>query len=336
VHVANTVLNEQLLRADFFLCASERQRDFWLGQLAAVGRINPVVYEHDETLRSLIDVVPFGLPARPPVKYRSVLKGVVPGIAADDEVLLWGGGIWNWFDPLTLVRAVDTLRRRRPQVRLFFLGTQHPNPDVGEMRMAGATRDLADELGLTGTHVFFHEGWVAYEDRQNFLLEADVGVSTHLDHIETTFSFRTRVLDYLWASLPVVLTEGDALADLVERRDLGLTVRAGDVAALESALFVALDDERRRATWRANISAVAPELSWHRVLEPLLRFCREPRRAPDLLDPATRRLLNQRMARVHPLRRGVVEETAAAARHLREGGPVEVARRAWRRLRARR
>ena len=27
------VLNEQLLRGDFFLCASEKQRDFWLGQL---------------------------------------------------------------------------------------------------------------------------------------------------------------------------------------------------------------------------------------------------------------------------------------------------------------
>ena len=31
------VVNEQLRRGDFFLCASERQRDFWLGHLAAPG-----------------------------------------------------------------------------------------------------------------------------------------------------------------------------------------------------------------------------------------------------------------------------------------------------------
>ena len=33
--VASTVavLNEQIARGDFFLCASEKQRDFWLGQL---------------------------------------------------------------------------------------------------------------------------------------------------------------------------------------------------------------------------------------------------------------------------------------------------------------
>src|SRR5690606_17477848 len=32
------ILNEQLERGDFFVCASEKQRDFWLGQLAGIGR----------------------------------------------------------------------------------------------------------------------------------------------------------------------------------------------------------------------------------------------------------------------------------------------------------
>jgi hypothetical protein len=35
-------------------------------------------------------------------------------------------------------------------------------------------------------------------------------VSTHYEHVETTFAFRTRILDYLWAGLPVVATGGDA------------------------------------------------------------------------------------------------------------------------------
>ncbi len=58
---------------------------------------------------------------------------------------------------------------------------------------------LADELGLTGRHVFFNEEWVPYDERQNYLLDADVAVTTHFHHVETEFSFRTRVLDYLWA-----------------------------------------------------------------------------------------------------------------------------------------
>ncbi|MFN8026225.1 MAG: hypothetical protein U0W40_07700 [Acidimicrobiia bacterium] len=65
-----------------------------------------------------------------------------------------------------------------PQLRLFFLGLKHPNPHVGEMRMAVETRALADELDLTDRFVFFNEDWVAFDDRANYFLDADIGIST--------------------------------------------------------------------------------------------------------------------------------------------------------------
>lgn len=156
-------------------------------------------------------------------------------------MLLWGAGIYNWFDPLTLLRAVDRLRHRRPDVRLFFMGLKHPNPDIAEIRMAVAARELSDRLGLTGTDGFFNEGWVDYDDCQNYLLDADIGVSTHLDHIETAMSFRTRVLDYLWCSLPTVATRGDSLAEVIEAQDLGLTVPAAAYFPLDRVLDGLLD-----------------------------------------------------------------------------------------------
>jgi glycosyltransferase involved in cell wall biosynthesis len=333
VQSATAVLNEQLLRGDFFLCASEKQRDFWLGQLSALGRVNPVTYDEDETLRSLISVVPFGVPEAPPARTRPAIKGVVPGIGPDDKVILWGGGIYNWFDPLTLLRAVDRLRARRPDVRLFFLGLRHPNPDIPEMRMAVAARALSDRLGLTGTHAFFNEGWVDYDDRQNYLLDADIGVSTHLDHIETAMSFRTRILDYLWSSLPTVATGGDALAELIEARRLGLTVPAGDVDALEAALAELLDDDDLRAEMAANAGATAAGLTWSKVLVPLVEFCRAPRRAPDLLDAGVTDGLRRDLAEVTKRWRGVGYDLQTAVDHLREGGPSLAVRKAAGRVR---
>ena len=334
VRNSTEVLNEQLLRGDFFLCANSKQRDFWLGQLAALGRINTSTYDEDATLESLIAVVPFGISDRPPEHTRPAVKGVFPGIGPDDAVILWGGGVYNWFDPLTLVRAVDRLRHRHPSVRLLFMGLRHPNPDIPEMRMAVATRALAEELGLAGTHVFFNEEWVEYADRQNYLLEADVGVSTHLAHLETALSSRTRILDYVWARLPVVATEGDVLADLVASRELGLTVPPGDVDALEDALFRLLDDEGFAKTCRENAAAVARELAWSRVLEPLVEFCRRPRRAPDLLDQELARHLRTDLT-PPPRPRGWRNDLGIGIRHLREGGPVLLATKAWDRLRRR-
>jgi glycosyltransferase involved in cell wall biosynthesis len=288
------VLNEQLRRGDFFLCASEKQRDFWLGQLAALGRINPHTYGQSENLDSLIAVAPFGLDEEPPRHTRPVLRGVVQGIGSNDKIVLWGGGIYNWLDPLTLLRAVDKLRRRLPELRVYFLGLQHPSPRVGEMQMSTDAVDLARDLRLLGTHVFFNEDWVANDDRQNYLLEADVGVSTHLDQVEAKFSFRTRILDYLWASLPIVATEGDSLAALIESEKLGITVPPGDALALEDALFRILDNTDLNASYRAAIARVAPSFRWSNVLRPLIEFCRSPARAPDLVDPEMAVLVSNR------------------------------------------
>lgn len=155
------------------------------------------------------------------------------------------------------------------------------------MAMAARTIERADRLGLTGSHVFFNEGWVDYDKRQGYLLEADIGVSTHLDHVETAFSFRTRLLDCLWTSLPMVVTRGDGFAELIEDRGLGLTVPPDDVEALEQALFRLLADGELRMRCREAITAVAPGFTWSSAMQPLLLFCRTPRRAPDLVHPST-------------------------------------------------
>jgi hypothetical protein len=120
--------------------------------------------------------------------------------------------------------------------------------------------------------VFFNDSWVDYSTRHNYLLEADAGVSTHRSHLETEFAFRTRVLDYLWAELPMVLTEGDHFADLVEKENLGVVVPADDVDALSAALKKVLTNESFRTKAKANIRKVREQYRWANTLQPLLRY----------------------------------------------------------------
>ena len=332
VHNAVVVLGDQLRRGDFFLCASEKQRDFWLGALAALGRVNTASYDEDETLRSLLSVAPFGLDAAPPVRTGAGIRGVVKGIGPDDDLILWGGGIYNWFDPLTLIRAVDELRRHRPTVRLYFMGLTHPNPRVPEMRMSIDAQKLAAELGLTGEHVFFNTGWVPFADRANVLLDADIGVSTHLDHAETAYSFRTRMLDYLWAGLPTVATRGDSFADLIEAEGLGLTAPPGDVPALATALRRLLEDKALADSCRGAGRRVAAGFHWSSVLAPLVRFCADPRRAPDLLDADLAARIGPTLRIVSRPPEGVRANAVLARQYLKAGGVGLLARKASGRL----
>jgi glycosyltransferase involved in cell wall biosynthesis len=273
------VVDLQCTLGDFFICASERQRMLWLGWLEARGRINPFTYDEDPTLRSLIGVVPTGVPTEPPRHTRPLVREVVRGISREDFVLVWGGGIWDWLDPLTLIRAVAQVVPTIPQVRLYFPGPRHPDRDrVPDMDMRRRAIELSQALGLWQRHVFVGE-WVPYADRQNYLLEANVGCSLHFPSIESTFAFRTRVLDYIWAGLPMIVTRGDVASELVAEHDLGVVVDYADEDGVAEAIARLFSIPR--ASFQERFARVRQDLRWERNAQPLVRFCRAPRRAPD-------------------------------------------------------
>ena len=273
-------LRTQLFAGDFFVCAGEKQRDYWLGVLSAIGRINPYTHGQDSTLRSLIDVVPFGLPNHLPQHTRPVLKGVHKTIAPEDKVILWGGGIWNWFDAPTLIKAMPLIIEQRQDVKLFFMGINRPNKNVARMKAVDQAINLSKTLGLFDRFIFFND-WVPYADRQNYLLEADVGVSLHLDHIETRFSFRTRLLDYLWTGLPIVSTEGDVMGETLAAQSLAFLVAPEDVAGVAQSILKVLDQPTRPQAPDIHIQQIAAHYSWEAVCQPLIKFCRAPYLASD-------------------------------------------------------
>jgi len=273
-------LQQQVLAADFIFCASEKQRDYWLGALAVGGRINPYTQSEDPTFRQLIDVVPFGLPSQPPRHTRPVLKGVTSGIRADDKVLLWGGGVWNWLDAPTIIRAMARIAEQRDDVKLFFMGIKRPSPVTPKMWAADEAVELSETLGLTGKTVFFND-WVPYHERESYLCEADLGISLHRDHLETRYSFRTRFLDYLWAGLPVVATRGDVLSEVVARHGLGRVVAPGDVTGVAEAILDIVNEVGRREIYGPRFERVAAAYRWEVVAQPLVAFCAAPRVAPD-------------------------------------------------------
>jgi hypothetical protein len=273
------LLVDQIARGDYFMCASERQRDYWLGMLAACGRVDAIAYGEDPDLRALIDVVPFGLPHEAPIRSGPGPRDDIDGIGPNDPLFVWNGGLWDWFDPETLLAATALARESRPDIRVLFMGVQRPGEDAPSAAAQSLMR-RSDELGLTGTHVFFRS-WTPYESRHNTYLDATAAVSLHHAHLESRFSFRTRLLDCLWATVPILGTEGDVLAELVRDEHLGLTVRPGDVDGVAQALL-ALANDRDGVTTRARVelAAVAPRFRWSAATLPLAAWLDRAERRP--------------------------------------------------------
>jgi glycosyltransferase involved in cell wall biosynthesis len=291
----------QLALADVVLCANVRQRDLLAGIMSTAGMIPTRAYDENPTLERLIRIAPLGVRAAEPEQRRRILRGVRPGIGDDDFIMIWNGIIVEWYDLDLLLRAVHRVSQRHANVRLFFMGTEHPDSHGSKPLMGlggGATRAairLSEELGLLDKNVFFNFTWASNDETQQYLLESDIGVCTYFDSLETRYSFRVRYLDLFWAELPVVCTRGDVVSEMVEKRRLGVAVPEGDLDALTAAIEKLVCDGEFRAECKRNLHGVREEYTWERTLEPLVEFCADPdsnltRRGEQALPAATRAL----------------------------------------------
>ena len=267
----------QLTLADYISCSDERQRDLWVGALSIAGLIPPETYDRDTTLRRLIDVVPYGVQPGRPKEGRHVLKGVVPGISESDHVVIWNGSIVEWLDAKTVIRAMAEVSRVRDDVKLFFLGVEHPDLATGIFfHPPQEAVSLSKELNLYERSVFFNFGWAPYSEIGDYLAEADIGVCAGFDNLEARYAYRTRFVDLFWAQLPMVCTRGDVLAERVARDTLGIVLAPGDVTGFANAILRLVEDREFYQRCRSNMAAIKDELGWERVLAPIVEFARNP------------------------------------------------------------
>jgi glycosyltransferase involved in cell wall biosynthesis len=262
----------------------------WLGFLAASRRLSSAAAAADPELRDLIDVVPSGVSDEPPRSGVDLRAKVRP----DARIAVWYGGVWDWLDPLTALRATRILRERDDRWVLAFTSMVRPSHRE-QMGMTADVLRLASELGLDEDGgVYFRDGWTPYADRSVPLLEADVGLSLHQVTLEARYAFRTRILDYVWTRLPIVASDGEEWADTIRARGLGAVVPPGDAEAVAAAMESCADAGRE--SFAAALAETAEDLAWPRVTAPLVR----------LID---------RHARQRPPRRLGATTAALAGRH---------------------
>jgi glycosyltransferase involved in cell wall biosynthesis len=262
----------QLAYADLILAASEKQVDYYYGLLSAIGRISAEHYRLDPTFEKLIQILPFGIEKTEDNFSSDFIKKFITAYSQNDKIIIWAGGIWNWFDPLTAIKAVEKISKSHPEVKLLFMAGKHPNPDIPEMKMAKEAFELSEKLGLTNKQVFFIEQWVPYQDRHQLLAASYLGISTHFDEIETRFSFRTRILDYIGHKLPIIATGGDSMAELISKKQLGLIIGYQNETEAEEAISKLITSKALYQTCRDNLCSVKEEYLWPVLLKPLSRF----------------------------------------------------------------
>ena len=294
------------------LCANHRQRDLLLGALLPTFGRTSLASLDVRTIEDRVLVVPNAVSQHETLPDRAAARQRL-GFAENDIVLLWGGGVWNWMDAETVLRAAEQASADNPRIRLVFLGLKRSGVlDPHASNAEPLLRPYVNADPVT-SRILVNENWVAPDQRLDYLAAADAGVLGQFDNLETHFSFRTRLIDCLQAGLPVITMSGDELSDRAGREGWGLVSPIGDVTAMRDLMTrFAGDSDLRSALARATVHA-ARTMTWSSSCGRLVE-------ALDRLDPPTRREVADRARVLAPdVARSAVRQLRARMSRRGEG-----------------
>lgn len=184
-----------------------------------------------------------------------------------DNLVIWGGGLWEWLDPRTAVDAVVRLNREGLRCNLLFLGGTRPNRHVIDRRREDR---LAQLVATGGPNVSANGEWVPYGERLSWLRSGKIAIMLHRSTQEAEYAIRTRLFDAIAAAVPIVVTERGFAADLVKTEQLGVVVPPENVQAAASAIRRLLTDDAFHASCVNNLERIRPRYSWKVVTKPLV------------------------------------------------------------------
>ncbi|MEM9976631.1 MAG: glycosyltransferase family 4 protein [Cyanobacteria bacterium P01_D01_bin.2] len=169
------------------------------------------------------------------------------------------GSLKPWHGLSHLINGFDLLHQRVPQARLLIVGD---GPQRAEMEAELTSRGLQSVTHFTGA--------VPPEQIPGLLATMDTAVAPYPTNLDFYFS-PLKVVEYMAAGLPVVVSRIGQLIDLVDDDITGLLCPPGDEAALADALerLWQSPDLRQRLGLTAR-RHILTHYTWDRVANQIL------------------------------------------------------------------
>ncbi|MBX3064397.1 MAG: glycosyltransferase family 4 protein [Anaerolineae bacterium] len=259
-----------LRRGDVFSAVSQPQQCSTVGALGTTGRLNQcsVGYTFVHCIPAASDSSPFPVAAK-------VIRGQI--VPPDAFVILHSGGFNTWTDVDCLFEAVSRLMEKQPQVYLIATGgtiTGHDDHTYRRFERLIEGSPFRDRFVL--------QGWIITTDLPAYYSASDVAVCADRRGYEPQLGSRTRVLDWLRAELPCILSTQPELAQDLAQKGGAMIYSPEDADALLDHLCWCVEHPvELRQIGKRGQEVLSDCYSYHATAQPLLTWLQKPSHAPD-------------------------------------------------------
>jgi len=259
-----------LSKADIFSTVSEAQGFSLIGELAVWGRLNK------ESLGYRFIRV---IPAMGDKEQFTHTKNVIRGIFADNSnfVILYSGGYNTWTDIETLFFGLEIAMKNNPKIIFVSTGGKiegHDEYTYEKFENLINSSDVKDRFHLCG--------WVPHEDLPNYYFESDLGINSDKYTYEALLGSRTRVLDWMKASLPFISTPLSEITIYLIKKGMAYSFQSGKPEDLAEKLLHIASNREELAKKRNYLKKIFfEEFTYDKSFKEFKNWIQSPNISPD-------------------------------------------------------
>lgn len=243
-----------LQKGDFFICANERQRTYYLPWLMMAGvdlKNSPI---------GNIDIVPISMP--PAAPRRQIVK---------EPLFIYSGVFWPWQNPDMALMTVLSGINKYKKGYLKIIGGKFPldyesrvNYKIPLNKAANNGRVIRQEA-------------IPFNNLINEYCNASCAVDVMNKNIEREHASPVRTMIYLWCGLPVIIGDYMTISPLIEEYKAGWVVNPDNKKMISKvAESIIKNPEITEERSRGAVRLIKERFNWEDTIEPLERFIRLP------------------------------------------------------------
>lgn len=245
---------EAMAKADYFVCASEKQVAYFLTWLMMSG-IDPK--------EDCIGCVPVSL--SPELPERKVWK--------PDPEFVFSGIFWPWQNPFPGLNAVIETMNQQQRGQLKIYGGQHPYWKEYFIKYPNPEQELIKSDRVIYSDLILHE------QLMQELLTTSVAVDVMAKNNERILAFPIRTVCYLWNGVPVIIGNYSDVSKLVEEYQAGWALDPKDTNGIKKVVEQIFAQPELVKQYSQNAQKLVREkLTWDKTIEPLHQFCLLPKK----------------------------------------------------------
>lgn len=245
-----------LTKADFIICPSQRQKNYFIPWLMLSG------FQVNE---ESIAVVPVSLSPDLPEKSHS-----------DELTFIFSGGLWPWINPSPALEIVAEQVKSLGNGRLRIFAQK---PDLKKLLPRDTfgngqnfNIDSIKDTNGVSIHPFIPHAALLKE-----LQAADVAVDIYQWNRERELAFSTRTIEFLWSGVPVIHADYSEISPYIAEYQAGWCLDPNDIESIKKTVSTICDDPARVRECGKNAQALVKDhFTWERTIAPLNNYVLSP------------------------------------------------------------